>query len=129
MTLYRLAASARDYVHAHDLIKAEGLEQARLSFPTVMAWKDNELTGLLSTQTDQKAIIAGPLVIKSGQRRHWTLIRLIENYERVMREMQIKSFIFSVDKDSKTWLDKINDVWKIEPYTEFNGRFWYQRNL
>lgn len=129
MTIYRLAASSRDYAAAHDLIKAEGLEQARLSFPTMMAWKDNELTGVLSTYIDKNTIYAGPLVLKKGQRRSWTLIRLVENYERVMREMKIKQFIFSVDKANKEWLDKISETYELKPYTEFNGRYWYQRNL
>lgn len=129
MTIYRLAASPRDYVAAHDLIKAEGVEQARLSFPTVMAWKDNELTGILSTYIDKNTIYAGPLVLKKGQRRSWTLIRLVETYEKVMRDMTIKSYFFSVDKANKEWLDKISDVYELKPYTEYNGRYWYQRNL
>lgn len=129
MTIYRLAASPRDYVAAHDLIKAEGVEQARLSFPTVMAWKDNELTGILSTYIDKNTIYAGPLVLKKGQRRLWTLIRLVETYEKVMRDMTIKSYFFSVDKANKEWLDKISDVYELKPYTEYNGRYWYQRNL
>lgn len=129
MTSYRLAASGSDYAKAHKLIKAEGLEQAQLSFPTMMAWKENELTGFISTYISNNSIVAGPLVIKSGQSRYWTLIRLIENYERVMREMRIQSYIFSVDKDQQSWLDKVNEVFAIKPYTEYNGRFWYQRNL
>lgn len=129
MTLYRLAASPRDYAKAHDLIASEGLPEHRLSFPTIMAWKDNELTGLLSTHIDKDTIYAGPLVLKSGQRRSWTLIRLVENYERIMREMKIKQFIFSVDKANKEWLDKISQTYAFEPYTEYNGRYWYKRNL
>lgn len=129
MTSYRLAASPRDYAKAHDLVKAEGIEQAPLSFPTIMAWKGDELTGFLSTYISNKAIVAGPLVLKSGANRIWTLMRLIENYERVMREMKIQSYIFSVEKKHKTWLDKIVEVYVVEPYTEHNGRFWYKRNL
>lgn len=129
MTTYRLAADARDYAKAHDLIKADGLEQARLSFPTIMAWKGNELTGIFSTHFVRNMIIAGPLVLKGGAKRYWTLIRLIENYERVMRQTGVTSYIFSVDVNDKKWLDKISDVWKIEPYAEQNGRFFYMRNL
>lgn len=129
MTIYRLAASPRDYAAAHDLVKAEGLPEHRISFPTVMAWKDNELTGILSTYIDKNTIYAGPLVLKKGQRRSWTLIRLVETYEKVMRSMTIKSYFFSVDKANKEWLDKISDVYELKPYTEHNGRYWYQRNL
>lgn len=129
MTLYRLAASPRDYAAAHDLIKAEGLPEHRLSFPTFMAWKDNELTGVLSTHIYNNMIIAGPLVLKNGQARYWTLIRLIENYERVMRHMRITSFIFSVDEKAKEWLDKIAKTYAIEPYAHQDGRFFYERKL
>lgn len=129
MTSYRLAASARDYAKAHDLMKAEGLEQAQLSFPTLMSWKGNELTGFMSTYISNNAIVAGPLVVKGGQNRIWTLMRLIENYERVMREMKIRSYIFSVDEKQNTWLDKIAEVFAVELYTEHKGRFWYKRNL
>lgn len=129
MTHYMLAASARDYAKAQDLVKAEGLPRHTLSFPTVLAWKDGELTGLLSTYIQKDLIVAGPLVLRSGQKRYWTLIRLIENYELVMRTVGVTSYIFSVEEDNQAWLDKIDDVFHLEPYATQDGRNFYVRKL
>lgn len=130
MTEYYLARTSQDYKACHDLVQEEGLEEHQLSFPTIMAIKDGELTGFLSTNISKKQIVAGPLVIKSGARRYWTLIRLIERYENVMRHTGITEFIFSVDaKMSEAWLDKVYELFHFTPYTEHNGRLWFVRKL
>lgn len=129
MTEYRLAASGRDYARAHELMAAEGFESQELSFPTVIALKGQELTGFLSTHISNKMVCAGPLILKNGQARYWTLIRLIETYENVMRTAGITAFVFSVDNGAAEWLDKIAKTVELEPYAEKGGRKFFIRKL
>lgn len=129
MTEYRLAASGADYAKAHELVRAEGLPDHELSYPTILAVKDGELTGLLSTHIQKNMIIAGPMVLRSGAPRYWTLIRLIETYENVMRSAGISAFVFSVDEaTSAKWLEKV-DWFGLKPYADQDGRKFYVRNL
>jgi hypothetical protein len=130
MTIYCIADSARSYSLCHQLIREEGLEQSELSFPTLMAIsEDGVLTGVLGTHISNHQIVAGPLVLKSDRPHYWTLIRLIEHYERVMRTAGVTEYIFSVPKDAEAWLDKIDKLFHFEPYSEKDGRLWFVRKL
>lgn len=129
MTDYRLAASGRDYAKAHELIRSEGLQQEELSFPTMLAWQGNELVGCLGTHITNKMIAAGPLTIKTDRPRYWTLIRLIENYENVMRAAGISSYIFSVEVTNTDYIDKIDKTFGLKPYAVENGHNFYIRKL
>lgn len=128
MTLYRLAETGRDYAKCHELMRAEGVQQAELAYPTMMAWKDKELTAFLSTYIDKGWITAGPLVLKSGPPRYWTLIRLIEAYENVMRASGVTSFLFSVPDSYEKYLKQI-DALGMKPYAKQDGRSFFVRNL
>ena len=129
MTQYRLATTANDYVQAHKLARENNHYFERFSFPTVLAWKGDELTGMLATTIRQKMIIAGPLCLKGGQRRSFTLIRLIDFYDVVMRKAGIKSYIFAVENSNREWIDKINKTFDISPYSYKNGMAFYVRKL
>lgn len=129
MTMYRMADGPADYAKCHKLLRDEGLPDHELSFPTIMAKKDDELTGMLATHYSNGMIIAGPLVLKSGQRRYYTLIRLIETYERVMRAAGITSYIFSAEASNEAWLDKIDKLFHFKPYAEKDGRLFFIRDL
>lgn len=129
MTEYRLAASAHDYMQAHKLARENNHHFESFSFPTMMAWKNGELTGILATTIKDKMIIAGPLCLKSGQRRSWTLIRLIDAYDAIMRAAGIKSYIFAVENENRDWIDKINKTFDIHPYSYKNGMAFYVRKL
>lgn len=130
MTHYRLATAPTDYKLAHQLFKNEGIEDVdELSFPTMLAWDDGNLVGVLSTHVANKMIIAGPMVIKNDKPRYWTLIRLIEQYERVMRDAGVTSFIFSVPVDQYPEYVKQIDKLGMKPYAQEGGRNFYVRNL
>lgn len=128
MTRYTVAQSGQDYKKAHALIKEEGLDDAPLNFPTLLAWEDAKLVGVLGTDTTQKMIIAGPLVLRSDKKRVFTLLRLLEKYEDVMRACQITSYIFSVEIGTK-WLEEVETLTELKPYAEKDGRAFYVRNL
>lgn len=128
MTYYLLARTAQDYKKAHELIKEEGMDDAPLNFPTLLAWEGRKLVGVLGTDTSQNMIIAGPLALRSDKKRVFTLLRLIEKYEDVMRACQIDSYIFSVEVGTK-WMDEVEKLTELKPYAEKDGRAFYVRNL
>jgi len=109
-------------------MRAEGIED-ELAFPTVMAIKDGQLTGFISTHISNDMIVAGPMVIRSGARRYWTLIRLIEHYENVMRSIGITSYIFSIDANDEKWTADIKELYGVDPYAEQEGRKFFVRNI
>lgn len=128
-TTYKIAETAQDYKRVHALIKSEGMEDAALAFPTIMAIEDDEVVGCLGTNTQQSMIIAGPLVLKSDKKRSFTIIRLVEAYELVMRHCKIKSFIFSTDLTNEKWLEYIDTVLGFTPYHKDAERAWFIRKL
>ena len=130
MTHYRLAVSPQDYKLAHQLFKSEGIEDVdELSFPTMTAWDDGTLVGVLSTHITDKVIVAGPMVIKNDKPRYWTLIRLIEQYERVMKQAGVTQFVFSVPVDQYPRYVEQIDKLGMKPYAQEGGRNFYVRNL
>ena len=129
MTQYKIAASATDYRKAHELVKSEGLPDHPLNFPTVMAIQGDEVVGILGTDTSGEFIIAGPLVLKGDRLRAFTLIRLIDFYDAVMREAGVTAYIFSVEDGNTKWIDKIDKTFSLSPYAHKDGRAFYVRNL
>ena len=127
MTEYRMADGAGDYRRCHQLIKEEGWPEHEISFPNIMAIKDGELVGLLATHIVDKMIIAGPLVLKRGAPRYWTLIRLIENYENVMRAAGVTRYIFAVPSHLKVYLDQIDRTFGLKSYAEKDGHKFFER--
>jgi hypothetical protein len=116
-----------DYRAAHAFLRAQDADEP-LSFPTVVAIRDDAIVGLLSTQTGQGAVIAGPLVI-SMARPIFIAIRLIEAYERVLWEAGVRSYRFGIDAtEGKAWADMVQR-YGFEPYTEHAGALWFKREL
>lgn len=129
-TTYRIAENGADYRDAHALIKAEGIEgNFQLSFPTLLAFDNNEVVGVLGTNITQNYILAGPLVLKSDKKRSFTIIRLVELYDATMRTAGIRSFIFATDLKNKKWLEYIDNVLGLTPYSYKDGKAWFIRNL
>ena len=128
MTLYRLATSAQDYRKCHALLKAEGLSY-KLSFPTVMADRDGDIVGFLSTAPRKDAVIAGPLFIRGDMRGQGFLtLRLGEAYENVMRAAGIREYLAVVDPGNERWTEAL-DAAGLEPMGEHDGRLWFKRRL
>lgn len=129
-TRYRIAENGADYRKAHELIKAEGEEgEFQLSFPTLLALDEGECVGVLGTNITQNYILAGPLVLKSDKKRTFTIIRLVELYDATMRTAGIRSFIFATDLKNKKWLEYIDNVLHLTPYSYKDGKAWFIRNL
>lgn len=125
---FRTANSPKDFHKAHDLMRAEGVPEQSLGFPTLMAFEDDEPIGLIGTNIQKGMIIAGPLVMKSDRRRIHTAIKMVEMYEMALRGMGISTFIFHVDEDS--FLDKmISRYSEYQPYATENKKKFFIRRL
>lgn len=129
MTSYKIAENAAEYKKAHGLIKAEGVVDMPLAFPTILAMDGEDVVGVLGTDVSSGYIVAGPLVLKSDKKRSFTIIRLVDAYDHAMRLAGVKSFIFSASLENKKWLDYIDKVLGFTPYSYSDGRAWFVRKL
>ena len=123
-THYRLACTPADYRRCRAFL-AERMAVHPLSFPTVYAERDGRLIGVLATQPPKKAIIAGPLAVEG--RSPFTALRLIEAYDRVMREAGV-DYDFCVAPDNVHWRSVIEQM-GLRPFHEDAMGVWFQRRL
>lgn len=98
MTAYRVAATEDDYEKCRKMMREDAVS-GEISFPTIMALNGEELVGFLATRPVDDMIFAAPLMVKQDRKRPFTLIRLIEHYRTVMRNLGITSVIINVDSD------------------------------
>lgn len=127
---FKVAEHAGDYRQCIALAAAEEQKHRRLSWPTVMAYEDEELVGFLSTDTSQDMVVAGPLVMKSDKRRPRLTLKLAEEYENSLRNLGIKSYIMGVLPDSimhKAIERYVSDT--STKYGEAEGWLFYVRKL
>lgn len=128
-TTYRIAEHAGDYRKIHELMKAEGFPPGRVSFPTLMAFRGDELVGFIATDTTQNMVIAGPMALKSDIKRPVLALRLAEKYEQVLKNLGIKSFIIAADPGSivDQAIKRYFPDWK--PYAGDGQRLYYLRRI
>ena len=127
-TSYRLVTTLPAYQRCHALLKAQGLDDGALSYPTVCALRDDDVIGLLSTIASQEAIIAGPLVVKTS---HPVIValRLIESYENVLRHVGVRQYVFGVDPQaSGAWLRLLVKA-GVQPYYRDDTAVWFKRTI
>lgn len=127
--VYRGARNAEDYRKARRLMKAESIKPSRLSFPTILAFEDEELVGFLGTDLRQDMVVAGPLVLRSDRRRTFLALRLAEMYEQAMRELGIKSLILACQPDSLTHKAIKRYFPGLEPYAKTETELFFIRRL
>ena len=129
-TLYRLATTPADYRRCHVLLRSQGATH-RLAFPTVLAERGGTLLGFLSTNPNDRAIVAGPLVLMTnGHNLGIVAMRLIEAYERILTLAGVASYHFAIPRGDafEPWRNIVNRV-GIMPYAETETHWWYKREL
>lgn len=112
---------------AERLMESEGLEDASVGYPVVIAVDEDEVVGFLGTHIKDDYIIAGPLVLKTDRRRPFTAIRLGEVYEAVLRSIGITHYILWFEEDSN--LDKYFRSIGLNPYAISDGKSFYFRDI
>ena len=132
-TSYLLASSPADYTKCHSFLEEEKIEHDKLSFPTVMAVRYNQVIGVLGTIPLKDAVVAGPMHIGVEGNPSFVLIHLIESYENVLRMSGISMYNFYVlktDVDFINAIDRIKDSWDVKQlYTDQSDKVWFERIL
>ena len=127
-TFYRLAHSPKDYSACRALLREQG-EDARLSFPTVVAERAGRIIGFCATQPRKDAVVAGPLAVaKDIPHPGITIIRLGEAYENVLKAAGIKVYWFHVEPHMKEWADILRRV-GFEPMQQDDTGGWFRRAI
>lgn len=129
-TGYKIAENGFEYKQAHEFVKMWGVEgEFKLSFPTILAIDGDEIVGVLGTNVEHNYILAGPLVVKGDKQRFRTILRLCEMYDLAMRTAGVQSYIFCTELSNKRWLEYIDTVLGLVPYSYKDGRAWFLRDL
>lgn len=99
-TTYRLARPGGEFNRLYALAKRAGgrIHKGDFGFPTIVAERDGKVIGFVATKPDDRAVIAGPLVIEGEKGNPFVFLRLAEAYENVMRLVGVKVYLHAIDK-------------------------------
>lgn len=130
-TNYFLATTPQHYKNARVFMKDDLDDNDHLSFPTIIAERDDEVIGVLSTRPTKNMIIAGPIRIDVKGNPTFTLIRLVDCYEFILRKAGITSYLMHTTDDYFIdTINKISDKWPIEPIASApEGGLWFRRSM
>ena len=133
MTTFKIAITADDYKKCHALLDLLGrAERSELSFPTIMAFRDDNLVAFVSTVNPKKAkaIIIGELAISPYIKRpQFILVKIIDIWERFMYDRGIVSYLFYIPLDKQEWIAMMEKVTGLTPYTKDSKLAWYNRKI
>lgn len=101
-TIYRLADNPRDYAACHEIMRTNGSKDWDLHWPTVVAVRDKQIIGFLSSNKVDWCVMAGPLEL--ARPSPFVVLRLIEAYENVMRFMGVTQYCFFIAKSNQHWM-------------------------
>lgn len=125
---YRQAHTSADFRKVHNFTRRLGIPDQTMEFPTILAFDaKGEIIGILSTNTEQGMIIAGPLAIRADRPHPMVAVRLIEAYDAVMRSLGIKQYIFSSVKGER--FEKAAIEYGFKPWTYNAGHTFFKREL
>lgn len=129
-TAYLLALRPHHYKIAHRFAAKEGAAmRERFQYPTILAMRDGQPVGLLSTAIQRGRIVASGLVLAKALRRPLiTAIRLIECYERVLSAAGVQVYVFGLS-GQHTPLQRYLARLGIHPYHADETASWYQRRF
>ena len=98
-TTYKLARPGGQYNALYAMAKRAGGRPriGDFGFPTVVAERGGKVIGFVATRPDERAVIAGPLVIEGGP-NPFVFLRLAEAYENVLRAAGVKAYLHQIDK-------------------------------
>ena len=93
-TDYSLARSSKDYREANKFLKDREVEYTGLSFPTIIARREKDVIGVISTVKDEPRITAGPLHVDvgKGSQELFTTIKLTSCYDGILKKAGITKY-------------------------------------
>ena len=105
-------------------------------WPTVVAIRDDRIIGAMSTHRHDGRIICGPVLVKVPGRTVFAAFRLIEEYDRYMKQLGIACYYLGLNLNDPAWIsvmDKFSrryaDSFPIERIGGNDGQMWYRRLL
>lgn len=126
MTTYRIIENKADYRKAHKFVRDTNGEDydGPMTFPTVLAERDGEIVGVMSTRIQHSAIMAGSIAASSA----FILKRLFEFYETALDQLKIKIYLIPVAKEAKLLLKVMGNVFG-PSWQEDENHIWYKREV
>lgn len=130
MTSYRIAQSDSDYDECRRLMRASGIIDNELGFPTLMADDEKGLLGFIATTPRSDMVLAGPLVMRQDKRRPLTALRLAQMYEMSLRNLGITSFIFYADEKDSVFVKAMDRYFpEVRPYAKSGSTLFYSWHI
>jgi hypothetical protein len=96
-----------------------------LGTPTVAAYRDGEVVGMVSTHVDEDAVICGPLIAKSA----FIGYRLMLTYERILRKAGCSGYLFNAKLVNQRWIRALTRVKGVSYYDADDTSLWFIKRL
>lgn len=133
MTEYALAITPDQFSQCRHFLAGHGVENERLSFPTIAAYRDEAVVGVISTAPRDDRVVAGPMHVNVGEgiSPAFALLKLLEAYERVLLVNGVNEYHFTVDISETDWLNVVREsgVAEEEGTDPEGGHVWFKRSL
>lgn len=128
-TIYRLAKGPADYRRAQAIAKVRGAYQGPMGFPTVLAERDGEVIGFVSTHPKADAVLCDRLAV-SGQIENPSrlVFRLAEAYERVMWMAGVRVFYIWIENGNEDLLPLVTRIYG-NPYHVDAEHTWFRVDI
>ena len=126
-TQYHLATTSHDYRRCNKFLRGAAIEYKHLSFPTVMAERNDDIVGIVSTQPRKDMIAAGPVHVSVEGNPTFVFIRLIEAYENVLRAAGVSTYYFFTNGRLLKALDRIGGIAGAEEVSVDDDRTWFRK--
>jgi hypothetical protein len=131
VTSFRLAKTPGDFRKCHALLRKANREAAtKLSFPTVMALREEELVAFISTADPQKAkvVCVGEMVVDPEIKNPIHLMfDLVETYDAFMTSIGMQIYYFTIPVDQKQWIETIKKSGGATFVEEVGGLMFFRR--
>lgn len=97
----------------------------RIGWPVVVAFRDEEVVGVMGTQDRDDAVVAGPL-----NADHVAIaFRMAELYENFMTGIGVSSYMFYVEQSNEEWLNAVRK-WPVFEEVGKDGEYiWFHRRM
>jgi hypothetical protein len=126
-TVYKLATTLADYRRAQALCKERGPYQGPMAFPTVLAWRGDEVIGFVSTHPDATAVLCDRVAIVEGAPKK-TVLSMMDAYERVLWAAGVRVYYIWIEKDNGQALTATAKLYG-EPYHIDDEHAWFRIDL
>lgn len=124
--IYRQGTEA-DYPACEALLPDDDYAEA-WEFPTLVAEREGQILGVLSTRTTDGLVSIGRLALAPGRQAPWVALRLVEAYERQLSTYGLTAYWWGVERrrqDLQQLMGRLGFV----PQLETADAWWYRKEL